>query len=80
MPLTRLTLVTVQVLIAIVFAALMGAAYAASTPASPTPSRHQVGLHTPDHQVRPVYAKVVYHPHQMCDEIRHPAMKQSPRS
>ncbi len=80
MSLTRLTLVTAQVLVAIVLAALLGAAYAGSTQASGPPSRHLVGLHTTPHPAKPIYPSVVYHPHQMCDELRHPAMRHSTRS
>lgn len=86
MSLTRMTLVTAQVLAAIVLAALLGAAYAGSTQASGLPSRHVVGPHTtpspanPANPAKPIYPSVVYHPHQMCDELRHPAMRHSARS
>ncbi|MGA9344343.1 MAG: hypothetical protein WBV37_04490 [Nocardioidaceae bacterium] len=80
MTLTRVTLVTAQVLVALVVAALLGAAYAASATSSPEPAQHRVGLHSTYGQSKPIYSTVVYHPHQMCEELHHPATKQSPRS
>ncbi len=76
---TRVTLVTAQVLVAIVVAALLGAAYAASTRSGQEPSERLVGLHPADRQATPIYSTIVY-PHQMCEELHHPATKQSPRS
>ncbi len=80
MTVTRVTLVTAQLLVVIVLAALLGAGYAASNEHTPGPPQHAVGLHETGRQSKPIYSTVVYHPHQMCDELRHPVARQSKRS
>lgn len=85
MTLNRLTVAIATLFAALLVAALVLAAGAASSSASPTHSMYrspfQVGTLVPWSHKQPVYAKVVYHPHTMCPELRHPApaMKQSPK-
>ena len=80
MTLNRMSL-TLTVLVVFLFAALIFAAMAgASTSPSPTTTTDSNSF-VPWHKAKPqpMYAKVTYREHHMCDEVRHPAMKQSPK-
>jgi hypothetical protein len=74
----RITL-TLTTLLAAMFALLAIAAAVGSSGGSTGNSGGSGGTSglLPWHQAKPapVYAKVVYHPHQMCDELRHKATK-----
>lgn len=84
MTLNRINLTIAAVFAVLFVAALVAAASGGSATPTPNHGRLQVDSLAPWQQTRttdkPVYAKVVWHPHQMCDELRHqPTMQQSPK-
>lgn len=81
-----MTYTRINLVIAAVFATLLAATIVAvlaggSSGTTSDRQRSDVGVHAPWQKERPVYASVTYHPHQLCEEFRHPAIvKPNPKS